>query len=173
MVMDQFLVLSHTGRQGNQLDSGDPDLWRSAVGSMVGSIRHRSSSTLRGCLLRCTPKKTRAPQPVVIRSAVVTADCVARSMGLMDRDWYRADLAQRQRRRKWRGAVRGGMAATAIMLAALAILPFTLTSRCDPDGWQTMPLTCWRSSWTALSERVAGNMAATRGFPIVTVRVGH
>jgi hypothetical protein len=97
-------------------------------------------------------------------------------MGMMDRDWYRDELAQRRRRhrrKEWRGTVRGVMATTAIMLAALAILPFTLTSRCDLDGWQTMPVICWRSSWMALNERVKGNMAATRGFPVSTVRVGH
>jgi hypothetical protein len=61
----------------------------------------------------------------------------------------------------------------AIVLAALAIPSFTLTSRCDPDGWRTMPVTCWRWSWAALSERVSRNMAATRGWPVTVVRVDH
>jgi hypothetical protein len=34
-----------------------------------------------------------------------------------------------------------------------------------------MPVACWRWSWSALSERVLGNMAATRGWPIATVQI--
>ena len=51
-------------------------------------------------------------------------------MSLMDRDWYRAELAQRQRGlhrvRRWR-ALKMAVVVTAIVLAALAVPPVTLT----------------------------------------------
>jgi hypothetical protein len=98
----------------------------------------------------------------------------AQSMSLMDRDWYRAELAQRQRRLRRderRRALTIAVVATAMVLTALAILPVAVAPRCDFAAWQRQPVACWRWSWAALSVRVAGNMEATRGFPIATVRV--
>jgi hypothetical protein len=94
-------------------------------------------------------------------------------MSLMDRDWYRAELAQRQqrlRRDERRRVLRMAIVATAIVLTGLAILPIAVTPRCDFAAWQTQPVACWRWNWTALSVRVMGNMEATRGFPVATVR---
>lgn len=95
-------------------------------------------------------------------------------MSLMDRDWYRAELARRQqrsRRGKWWRALRVAAVVTAVVPIALAILPVAFTSRCDVGAWQTVPSACWGRSWAALSERVAGNMRATRGWPLIIVRV--
>jgi hypothetical protein len=95
-------------------------------------------------------------------------------MSLMDRDWYRAELAQRQRRLRRderRRVLRLIIVATAVVLTSLAIVPVAVTPRCDFAAWQMQPTACWRWSWAALSVRVAGNMAATRGFPLAIVRV--
>jgi hypothetical protein len=96
-------------------------------------------------------------------------------MGLIDRDWYWAERARRAQRclRLARG-FRTAVAVATALLAVFASLPIAITSRCDFDTWQTEPGACWRWSWAALSERVAGNMAATRGgWPVAIVRVDH
>jgi hypothetical protein len=109
-----------------------------------------------------------------------------RAMGMMDRDWYREDLAKRLRH--WAPAVRShratpalrlsrGFALTAMMLAvvfgiALAAPPI-LTSRCDQTAWRVEPVACWQYSWQALTARAAGNMAATRGWPLIIVQSGR
>ena len=97
-------------------------------------------------------------------------------MGLMDRDWYRDEIAQRKRcaerarrnaRLRWLGTALGvGL----MVLATLMTLPVVMTSRCSSAAWQQEPMTCWRYSWTAFSERVSNNMAASRGFPVIIVQ---
>src|SRR5690242_16813090 len=100
-------------------------------------------------------------------------------MSLMDRDWYREDLAKRLLR--IRGATQPkpaeqavpvrhqnrGFWLTGTMLAVVigivVAAPPILTSRCDQTAWQIQPVACWQYSWQALSVRVEGNMAATRG----------
>ena len=97
-------------------------------------------------------------------------------MGLMDRDWYRAELTQRERclrrGKRWH-ALATVIAGAAIVATMLVILPVGFTSRCDVGSWQRTPVACWHRSWAALSDRVAGNMAATRGWPFSVVRVGR
>ena len=78
------------------------------------------------------------------------------------------ELARRSAKRRWRWAVAG---IGAIVLAAL-VLP-AMSSRCDLPAWQREPVTCWRHSWAALGERVSGNMAESRGLPVVIVPSGH
>jgi hypothetical protein len=51
-------------------------------------------------------------------------------MSMMDRDWYRAELAQRERRLRRAERRRRLRIAT----AAMAIVPLTITSRCDLNG---------------------------------------
>jgi len=95
-------------------------------------------------------------------------------MGLMDREWYGADLAQRLRRRRGRAALRAtiktAVAFAAIVLAALALLPPVLTSRCNSSAWRTTPARCWQLSSLALRKRVSANMAASNGLPVGILR---
>ena len=98
-------------------------------------------------------------------------------MSLEDRDWYREDLARRaasdelrRRRAKWRG-LRQAVAMLAITVGAIILVaPPVLASRCDLVGRNIQPVACWGYSWAALSARVAGNMAATRGYPVFIVQ---
>jgi CRP-like cAMP-binding protein len=46
-----------------------------------------------------------------------------------------------------------------------------LTSHCDQTAWQIQPVRCWQYSWQALSAPVEGNMAATRGWPVIVVQL--
>jgi hypothetical protein len=66
------------------------------------------------------------------------------------------------------------LATPVVILAGVMIAtPPAITSRCDLSAWSAQPISCWRYSWDALSERVQGNMANTRGWPYVIVRSGH
>src|SRR5215472_15589642 len=120
-------------------------------------------------------------------------------MSLMDRDWYRKELAQRElaQRLPARSATPGRYRSSAvravpelrrkakrrwlwvavgigvILPGVSAILPIAMTSHCDLRTWQAQPVPCWRYSWAALSKRVSGNMAASRGFPLIIVRTGR
>jgi hypothetical protein len=113
-------------------------------------------------------------------------------MGIMDRDWYREDLAKRLRRipgaaqpaeptplehRAAPARLNRGFWLTGTMLAVVmgivVAAPPILTSRCDQTAWQIQPVRCWQYSWQALSARVEGNMAATRGWPVVVVQGGR
>jgi hypothetical protein len=98
-------------------------------------------------------------------------------VGLMDRHWYRADQAQRERRirrSKRRHALKMAALITVTVLSTLAVLPVAVTPRCGFAAWQTEPIACWQWSWAALRAQVAENMEATRGFPLAVIRVdGH
>lgn len=59
------------------------------------------------------------------------------------------------------------------MLAAMVILPIVVTPVCNLDVWRASPGACWRDGWSALVDRIGGNMAASRGYPVVVVRVDH
>lgn len=93
-------------------------------------------------------------------------------MSLEDRDWYREALAERLRRNR-RVTRRGLWLAIAMVASILVVIvlvaPPTFASRCDQATWQIRPVTCWQYSWQALSARVAGNMTATRGYPVIVV----
>jgi hypothetical protein len=96
-------------------------------------------------------------------------------MSLEDRDWYRAELARRERRSrgsKRRHALSAG-ATGGILMVIMAIELVAASSACGSGGWQTTPGACWRSGWSALADRVSGNMAASRGHPLTVVRVGR
>jgi hypothetical protein len=129
------------------------------------------------------------------RSVFVTATSVAGSMSLEDRDWYRAEVARRlsassrasgspagtgdsvalhsrARTRVFQVARNTAIAAMAVVAIGLVLLPATMVPRCDLDSWTSMPVACWRLSWSALSELVAENMAATFGWPVTIVESG-
>jgi hypothetical protein len=80
-------------------------------------------------------------------------------MSLADRDWYRAELAKRERRRAF--CMVGALGA--VVLAAMMILPIVVTPVCNRDVWRTSAGACWRDGWSALVDRIGGNMAASRG----------
>jgi len=111
-------------------------------------------------------------------------------MSLDDRDWYRAEVDRRLPSARPTGeapsvidaviaatngmrpsAVPAVIAAAVIIAATVAVgLPVAMVAQCEVDGWSSKPLTCWRLSWAALSDRVAGNMTATRGWPFIIVQ---
>lgn len=116
-------------------------------------------------------------------------------MSLEDRDWYRAEVERRRSASKSRVALKIAStvanvavgvehrrsasksrialkiaSAVAVVAVGLVVLPVAVVSRCDFDSWTSMPEVCWQSSWSALRDRVSGNMAATRGWPVVIVQ---
>lgn len=107
-------------------------------------------------------------------------------MSLDDREWYRAEMARRRSasrtkarplpkllaRINARPALKLISGAVATAAVALAVLPVTVTPRCTLDNWTSTPEGCWLWSWSELTDRVAGNMAATRGWPFVIVQTG-
>ena len=117
--------------------------------------------------------------PTRARSVFVTAASVARAMSLEDRDWYRAEMARRRSAgsyatvshqplrqvSRWRVARTTVIAAVAVVAIGLVLLPATMDPRCDLDSWTSTPV-----EWSALSDRVSGNMAASRGWPVTIVQ---
>jgi hypothetical protein len=60
-----------------------------------------------------------------------------------------------------------------IALVAAVILPIVATPVCNLGAWRATPGACWHGAWSALADRISGNMAASRGYPVTIVRVGR
>jgi len=105
-------------------------------------------------------------------------------MGLEDHDWYRDEIRRRERpepamlaginqqlrHAAWQRAPRIAGVVVAIVIAAMVVLVI-MTPVCDRDGWLASPGGCWDASRQALTDQVSGNMEATRGYPVMVVRV--
>jgi hypothetical protein len=61
-------------------------------------------------------------------------------------------LLRGRRRRRWPWLL---AALVTILTGVTLAAPAVLASRCDRGSWWSNTVTCWRSSWEALSERVA------------------
>ena len=73
-------------------------------------------------------------------------------------------------RRRRRAGVMAAVAMAAFV--AVAARPVGLTPRCNGVAtWRHSPVACWRDSAATLIAGVERNMAATRGYPVIVVRV--
>jgi hypothetical protein len=83
-----------------------------------------------------------------------------RNMSMMDRDWYREEVAKRLRQisgtpsyipspatKLKKLTKRHGLWLAVTLVAVVLAVPLTLTSRCDQGSWLSEPVACWQYSW--------------------------